>query len=173
MKFFLKALAVVGALASAQAASAVQITPLTLDGGWKMFGFAGVGTKIYNTFGFTVAAGQAAHLTVTDGYTAGDMFEVFSNNVSLQHTYVPTPGGPSLGKNFDLAAANPNFSHRTFYFTAGTYTITMLVTRRAGNSTHNDSGALRLDTAPIPVPAAGFMLLTALGGGAAARRRKA
>ncbi len=164
----LKALVVAATLATAGSASAVT---LNIDSGWDRFAFGSVGTLAKRIFTFTLAG--YANLSVTDGYFAGDQFKVLLNNVSYGLTSLPVPGGPSVGANYDAAFANSNFSSWMHRLGPGTYTLTMLVMQRSGTDTRDHLGAVRLDTAPVPLPAAGLMLLSALGAAAAVKRRRA
>ena len=165
-----KALAFATAVLAAGAASATPVTPLTAGSGWKSFAFGAVGTFAKKTYSFTIAG--HAILKLVDGFTSGDRFQLFANNVSRGLTSLPTAGS-KIGTKWDLAFANSNFSHRGYHFGPGTYTITILVAQRAGTGTALHNGAISLDTAPVPVPAGGLLLISALGAAAAARRRKA
>lgn len=166
----LKALAVAASLLSAGGASAATVTPLAIDTGWTAFAFGAVGTLAKKTYSFTLAG--YALLTVTDGYISGDQFRVLANNVSRGLTSLPVDGASKVGNKWNNALANANFSSRSFRFGPGTYTISLLVNQRSGTDTANHLGAVRLDTAQVPVPAGGILLLSALGAAAAARRRK-
>lgn len=165
----LKALAIATAVFASGAASASPVTPLTADTGWKSFAFGAVGTYAKKTYSFTIVG--HAILKLVDGFTSGDRFQVFANNISRGLTSLPTVGSKT-GNKWDLAFANPNFSHRGYHFGPGTYTITILVAQRAGTDTALHNGAISLDTAPVPVPAGGLLLISALGAAAAAKRRK-
>ncbi|WP_284165640.1 VPLPA-CTERM sorting domain-containing protein [Frigidibacter sp. SD6-1] len=165
-QFSLKALVVAAVLGSAGSASAVT---LNIDSGWDRFAFGAVGTLAKRVFTFTLSG--FANLSIVDGYLAGDQFEVFLNTVSQGLTSVPVQGTTNLGANYDAAFGDPDFSNWTQRLGPGSYTLTMLVTQRSGTNTIDHLGAVRLDTAPIPLPAAGLLLLTALGAAAAARRR--
>lgn len=168
MKFMsLKALVVAATLASSGAASAVT---LNIDSGWDRFAFGAVGTLAKRVFTFTLSG--YANLSLTDGYVSGDQFQVLLNNVSFGLTSLPVSGASSVGANYDTAFANSNFSSWTHRLGPGTYTLTMLVAQRSGTDTRDHLGAVRLDTAPVPLPAAGLMLLSALGAAAAVRRRR-
>lgn len=169
MKLFsLKALAVAALLGSAGGASAVT---LNIDSGWDRFAFRAVGTLSMPVFTFTLAG--FANLSITDGYVSGDQFKVLLNNVSFGLSSLPVNGASSVGANYDAAFANPNFSTWTHRLGPGTYSLTMLVMQRSGTDTRDHLGGVRLDTAAVPVPAAGLMLLSALGAAAAVRRRRA
>ena len=168
MKFLsIKALAVAATLASAGGASAVT---LNIDSGWDRFAFGAVGTLAKRVFTFTLSG--YANLTIVDGFTSGDQFNVLLNNVSYGLSSLPVQGTTSVAQNYDAALANPNYSSWTHRFGPGTYTLTMLVAQRAGTDTRDHLGGVRLDTAAVPVPAAGLMLLSALGAAAAVRRRR-
>lgn len=168
--FSIKALAVATALFAAGGAAATPVTPLNIDTGWTSFAFGAVGTLAKRTYSFTLTGD--AILKIVDGFTSGDRFQVFANNVSRGLSSLPTAGFKT-GNKWDLAFANPNFSHRGFHFGPGSYTITIMVAQRAGTDTALHNGAVRLDTSPVPVPAGGLLLISALGAAAAARRRKA
>ncbi|MGB3147896.1 MAG: hypothetical protein WBA91_09095 [Paracoccaceae bacterium] len=161
------ALALAATLSTATSAFAVTLTP---DSGWNLFGFGAIGNFATKTFEFTVAGN--ALVTIADGYTSGDQFEVFVDNVSQGLTSLPNNGASFVGGNFDAAAGDPNFSVWSQLFAAGTYSISLLVNARSGTDTNFHLGAIRMDTAPIPAPAAGLLLLTALGAAAAAGRRR-
>ena len=168
-----KALAVAAALFTAGGAQAVTVSPfavnLGIDSGWSAFTFNNVGTYATKAFKFTVVGN--AFLTITDGYQAGDIFEVFANNISRGLTSIPQSTTAKIGNKWDLALASTNFSHRKFRLSAGTYVISMLVHNRS-STPGSHIGAIRVDTANVPVPAAGLMLISALGAAGAARRRR-
>lgn len=166
----LTALAVATALLTAGSANATLVTPLSVDTGWTSFGFGAVGTQAKRTYTFTLTG--VAILKIVDGFTSGDRFQVFANNVSRGLTSLPASGS-SIGNKWDLAFANPNFSQRAFHLGPGSYTVSILVAQRSGTDTGLHNGAVRLDTSPVPVPAGGLLLISALGAAAAARRRKA
>lgn len=162
-----KALAVAATLLISHGASAAT---LTIDSGWNRFAFGAVGTMAYKAFTFTLTGGGL--LSLADGFKAGDQFEVFINNVSFGKTSLPTPTTTSIGQNYTAALTNSNYSSWVRHFTPGTYTVSMLVTKRSGTDRADHLAGIRLDTAPVPLPAAGMMLLSALGAAAALRRRR-
>lgn len=165
-----KALAVATALLTAGGANATLVSPLSAGTGWTSFGFGAVGEFAKRTYTFTLTTN--AILKIVDGFTSGDRFKVFVNNASFGLTSLPTPGF-NRGNKWDLAYADPNFSHREFHFGPGSYTVSILVAQRAGTGSSLHNGAVRLDTSEVPVPAGGLLLISALGAAAAARRRKA
>ena len=168
MKFAsIKALAVAATMLSAGSASAVT---LNLDSGYSPFAFGAVGTMAKRTFTFTLTG--YAVLSLIDGFVSGDRWQVFVNNVSFGLSSIPVSGASSVGGKYAVAATNPNFSSFMHRFGPGTYKITMLVKQRSGTDTRDHLGAARLDTAQVPVPAAGLMLISALGAAGALRKRR-
>jgi hypothetical protein len=162
----LKALAVTATLLSASAAQAVT---LNIDAGFNRFNFGAVGTFANRVFTFTLTG--FANLTVVDGYVSGERFEIFSNGISRGLTSSGVDGAAKVSNRYSQALLDPNFSSRSFRFGPGTYSISILVNHRAATEFRPLAG-IRLDTAPVPVPAAGLMLFTALGAAAALRRRR-
>ncbi|MET0081697.1 MAG: PEP-CTERM sorting domain-containing protein [Sedimenticola sp.] len=142
--FRTKALGLTLLLASTQASA----IPLTLDGGWQSFGFGGTGSSWYSTFEFTIS--DAAVLSVTDAFLAGDIFEVFADSVSLGLTSFTSDTTSQIGSDYDSAFASASWSSGSWDLAAGSYVISGVVTA----SPHGSGGAaLRLDTAEVPVPA--------------------
>lgn len=162
----LKSFALAATLLSANAASAIT---LNLDAGFDRFNFGAEGTFAQREFTFTLTG--HANLTVVDGYVSGERFEIFSNGVSRGLTKSGVEDASRVSNRYDEALTNPDFSSRTFRFGPGTYTISILVNNR-GATELRGLAALRLDTAPVPVPAAGLMLVTALGAAFALKRRR-
>lgn len=163
-----KALVVAAALAASGAAEAATI-PYTVDSGWSRFSAGAVGTTVARKFSFTLT--KNAILTVVDSFLVGDQFEVFANGSSLGATSVPGTGGKNTGMKFDVAAADGIHSIGRFILGPGSYVISLNVLARSGTDTSLHIGALRADIGQVPVPAAGGLLLTALGAMALRRRR--
>lgn len=164
----IKALAVAAALV---ATGPVRAATLNVDSGWSDFAFGAVGTTATKTFDFTIV--KKAFLTVADGFFSGDRFEVFANAISLGQTSAPVNGGNFVKNNFDAAAASSSFSSGRFLLGPGTYTVSFDVTEVTSSPKgRNNIGAVRLDTAAVPVPASGIMLLAGLGAAALFGRRR-
>lgn len=149
--------AVVCLFLSIPATAKAALVNLTVDGGWHEFGFFGVDTPWNHEFSFNLLT--PGILTVTDAFFVGDSFEVFSNGMSLGTTSDPTPfsqtGEIDYETSYDLAAANPLWSTGVWNLAAGNYLISGLaVTSPLGAG----GGALRVDTAPVPAPAAIWLL---------------
>jgi hypothetical protein len=131
------------------------------------------------SFSVTVAAGYTGKLTVVDAAFSGDTFRVFKDGVELANTSAAVNSYPnSIGLDFDAALADSNFSRGIYELAAGTYTITGSLSVSAlddlGASLNATVGGLRVDVAPVPLPAAALLLLNGLGVfGFAARRRAA
>lgn len=168
LKHYLKALVVAATLALAGTAQAATVN-YTVDSGWTRFSAGAVGTQIARQFAFTLT--QNAIMTIVDGFLAGDQYEVFSNGTSLGATSLPGTGGTNTGMNFDAAAADGIHSVGQFILGPGSYLISLNVLGRSGTDTRGHLGAIRVDLAQVPAPAAGLLLLSALGAMALRRRR--
>lgn len=164
-----KALIVAAVLAAAGSAEAATVN-YTVDSGWSRFSAGAVGTTVGRQFSFTLT--KNAILTVVDSYLAGDRFEVFSNGSSLGATSVPGTGGTNTGMNFTAAAADGIHSVGRFILGPGSYVISLDVLARSGTDTGLHIGAIRADIGQVPVPAAGGLLLAALGALALRGRRR-
>ena len=165
--FSFKALVVAATLVTAGVAQAGTVN-YTVGAGWERFSAGAVGTQVNREFSFTLT--QNAILSIVDGFLPGDQYEVFANGSSLGSTTVPGPG-PSTGMKFDVAFADGIHSMGQFILGPGAYLISLTVLSRSGIDTRGHIGALRVDLAPVPVPAAGALLLTALGALGLRRRR--
>jgi len=125
------------------------------------------------SFSFTTATDTL--LTVVDAGFAGDRFQVFDQSILLGATSVVTAlAATSVGLNFDAALANSNYSFATYLLSAGTHTITGLLSQSAiddsGSPFNATVGGLRVT--PVPLPGALLMLLSGSGLLGFMRRRK-
>jgi hypothetical protein len=147
--------------------SSVSAATLTADSGWSTFTFDGAGSSWDDTFTFTIT--QASTLTVTDGYLAGDIFEVFLNGVTLGLTSPTSDTTSQIYGNYDTAAADSRWSTGVWNLLAGTYTVSGF-----SNTSPHGSGtaALRLDTTPVPVPAAAWLFASGIVGLLGFRHKK-
>lgn len=168
-KFFGSLLVLVACLFLSMPTNAkAKLIDLNVDGGWYDFGFYGVGKSWQHEYSFTLL--KPSILTVTDAHNATDRFEVFSNGESLGLTSEPLGvTSDDAKKNFDLAASDPRWSTGIWNLTPGTYLISgntfQLAAKMSGGT-----AALRVDTAPVPAPAAVWLLGSALVGGLGLRK---
>lgn len=168
-KHSIKALVVAATLALAGSAQAATVN-YTVGSGWTTFGFRAVGTTAISQYNLSLT--RWTMLTIVDSFWAGDQFEVFANGNSLGATSVPGTGGTRTGYNFDIPAADGIHSVGRFILGPGSYLISLDVLARSDTDTNVHLGAFRADIAQVPAPAAGVMLLTALGAMALRRRRR-
>jgi hypothetical protein len=117
-------------------------------------------------FAFTVPVGLTGVLTVVDAGFAGDRFDVLANTASLGSTGAAVNSYPnSIGLDFDVALADPNYSRAVFTLAAGDY----LITGRMSLSALDDLGASidasvgGLNVMLVPEPATYLTLLAGLG----------
>ena len=114
---------------------------------------------------FTFTLTHSAFLDVVDAGIAGDVFNVYANGVLKGQTSAAVNSYPNgLGTHFDAAWANPNYSHGSFWFQAGTYTVTGLLTTSAldnsGQAINATVGAVRLDIPAVPEPESVWLMMT-------------
>ncbi|MBL4811898.1 MAG: VPLPA-CTERM sorting domain-containing protein [Rhodobacteraceae bacterium] len=172
MMTFTKVAAVAAiALAGFSGAAQAATVGLTIDTDFVEFNF---GASTWDDeFTFTIT--DTAYLLVTDIYVSGDMFEVSANGSSLGETSAVPAGAGLYESNPYIALFSDDFSSAVFELAAGSYTISGLVSQAATGFT-SGAGAVKLSsfdiTAAVPVPAAGLMLLSALGGFAGLRRKR-
>lgn len=121
------------------------------------------------SFTFTIDSGHQGKLTVVDGGFAGDRFQVFSSGQSIGFTST-TSNSTDYSVDFATNLANSNFSSCIFTLAAGTYTITgkLFETLQPFNATN---GALKLETAAVPVSGAFGLFASAIALLASRRRR--
>lgn len=142
------------------------VTPLMVDGGWYNFSSRGGGGTWYEKFSFTLLTPSI--LTVTDSWSAGARYEVFSNGVSLGLTSEPTGTVYDITSDHDFASHDPRWSTGRWTLSPGDYLISG---KNVASFGYGDLGVLRVDTAaPVPVPAAAWLLGSALAGCLGLRR---
>lgn len=168
-KHYLKATVVAATLALAGTAQAATVN-YTVGSGWNTFGFRAVGTQAISQYNLNLT--RWTILTVVDSFWAGDQFEVFANGNTLGTTSVPGTGGTRTGYNFDIPAADGIHSVGRFILGPGSYLISLDVLARSGTDTGVHLGGFRADIGQVPIPAAGALLLGALGALTLRRRRR-
>jgi hypothetical protein len=153
-----KFLAVAALLLLAPVAS--NAAPIAIGSGWESFTFGAPGSSFSRTFEFSVGAGEAARVSVTDAFLAGDRFAIFSNILApLGFTSAATGFGVTIGADYDAAFADARWSSGSWILGAGSYSvrgITLLSPFGAGG------GALRVDRVAVSEPSA--LVLLALAG---------
>ena len=161
--FAILLLTVIGAPREGQAAT---ITP---DAGW-VYGDISSTTDLV-AFDFTLASDGIFSLTdcclLGDTWTISGSFAGVSS-VGLAAISVPLGIGVAFSA-LDPSWLDPLVSHFQIALAAGSYSI--FVSGDGGGGLAALFG-VRVDTAAIPVPAAGLMLLSAMGGLAALSRRR-
>lgn len=131
------------------------------------------------SFSFTVAAGQTGTLSVTDAFTQGAVYQVFSNGSSIGLTSSVPVATDFLGSaNPEDAFVSSDYSHAVFTFNEGSYTVTGALVQAVqfeGAAFNYDGGAVKLDlaAAAVPEPSSYALVLAGLGLVALARRRAA
>ena len=157
---FLKSTACGAVLAASSfVAAPVAAVPLDIDTGWVVFSSGPLlGNSWADTFEFTLSA--QAELKSVDMCTGGDAYDILNFGVSIGTT---TQTGSSAGTSClltageaDAAFAAPQWDTATFLLGPGSYRIggTTIVDGSAGPN----RAAIRLDTAPVPVPASILLL---------------
>ena len=173
---------ILAALVLSAAPVAANAAPVNVDT-WYTFGFGGVNSALQGGAGFiqgdnptsavapdgpwTFTLTSAATLFVMDLFLSVDQFELFNFGSSLGLTSSPTASGGGCDSNITCAIGNLDYSRGSFALAAGDYSITGI--QRQGVS---GAGVFIVETAAVPVPAAGVLLVGALGMLGAVRRRK-
>lgn len=169
------------ALAVAALPAVANSAPVNLNT-WYNFGFGGPGTPLESGAGFgdgtnpaTIDAPGApweftlltsGTLFVLDLFLSVDQFEIFDAGGPLGLTSAPTPGG-QCDSDITCAIGDLSYSRGSFALAPGAYSITGRQTLGQGGS-----GAFIVETAPIPIPAAGVLMIGAMGLLGALRLRK-
>jgi hypothetical protein len=148
--------------------------PVTVDGPWYEFLFAGPGSLATNGTGATPSSGgnsvyaddppwtftagpEGVNLTVTDAFLYGDIFEVFDNAISIGTTSPTALLVDSGNSDPEVAILDPDMSHATFFLPAGAHSITIY----ASASPHGGgAGYFRAESV---IPAPGALLLVGAG----------
>ncbi len=160
------------ALLLAAQAQAVTVDIASGDG-WHEFFFADSGA-VWTDIGdepleFRFSLSAPAELRVVDAGLSGDRFEVFDGGASLGPTSAPIDAGAeSKVDDFDAAFGDPRWSRGVLTLNAGMHLITGLA---IASPLGGGIGALQV--APIPVPAAAWLLVTGLAGIATRMTRRA
>jgi hypothetical protein len=166
--FSLFAMLALTVIAAPRDAQAVTITP---DAGWVDAEISSY-TDVIN---FTFLLTNKAYFSLTDAFVLADTWTItgsFSGSSAVGATNLVGPLGlGSFFSHFDPAWADPLASHFQTLLSAGSYSI--FVSGDGAGGVPAGFG-VRIDTAAVPLPAAGLLLLGAMGGlGALSRRRKA
>lgn len=169
------ALAAVTCMA-APAAYAVTVTPFAtpLSAGDNTFGNAtAVAFEDFNmtSLSFTAADMLSANISATINPFLADLSGTATNSIDLSYGI---NGGAIVGLPIsvvDVGVGSVGAAGTQLSLDAGD-TVSIFVSGSAGRSGNQVTFAIETSPAAIPVPAAGLMLLTALGGAAALRRKK-
>ena len=144
-----------------------QASTLTVGGGWTGDDISFVTDSL--AFDFTLAS--AGLFSLTDCCAVGDTWTI-SGAFGGASAVGASPGGVTLGIGdtfYDQYWSAPTFGHFQVALAAGTYNI--FVTGDCVGGCPAGFG-VRADLTAVPLPAAGFLLIGALGGmGLVSRRR--
>jgi hypothetical protein len=172
MRFRLGFLTLVTLLAFPLAAQAAPI----VDGGW--FQDYVDTTGVNSAFSpYVLALSSPVTLSITDAFVdpvAGDIFQVYDNNVLILTTAFNTPGmRTAFGDNgtADNAWVSALYTHGQITLAPGPHSLTIQATSLPGGGPAGFF--VRLDTAEVPEPASiALWSLVSVGAAAAWRRKK-
>ncbi len=169
MKKITRALALLAFVSAPFAAQSATVNQNT----WYTFGFFGVGTPLISGDGFdqgtnpgSLAAPDgpweftlvnSATLIVLDLFLSFDEFAISNFGSLLGNTSASTVGG-SCSSDITCALGDSSYSRGLFNLGPGSYSITG--TQIAGQG---GAGAFIIQPSAVPIPAAGGLLLGALG----------
>lgn len=141
------------------------IVDIEADSGWWTINYDDRGEWEYS---FQFRLQSAGILTVTDVRDAGDIFAVRINDAGPFQTAPPVNWShDDWTANYDFAAADSRWSTGRWELMPGAYLISGFVLPVDYDF---GSGALRVDTLPVPAPATSLLLAGALGLCLAVRR---
>ena len=122
--------------------------PMPLDGTWvKITGIDNTPVPyIFPGGPWILSLSESFRLTVTDWQYAGDIFEVYDNDILLGSTSsIPVSG--AYAAEPDLALGNSRFSQNSWVLAPGAHSITIKVTQLAPNFT-DSSVAFKAERIP-------------------------
>lgn len=145
----------------------IQAAPLNVDGAWNMFDvddFSSLSGGLEwidldgEALSFDFILTESALLKVVDGGFSGDRFKVFDNDQLLGETSVANNSYPtSLTLDLDQAFSNADYSQGVYLLTAGSHSITGLLSLSAlddiGSEINATVGAVSLTAVPLPAAA--------------------
>jgi hypothetical protein len=173
--------------AAGMAATSAHAVALIADGQWATFSVQGDVAPNLNwvdvdnakplSFTFTVPVGFFGKLTIVDGGTSGDEFQVTNGIAAIGNTSLAV-NNPSLNvfDDFNLALTNSNFSRTVFSLAAGSYSISGNLSKSALSATgevlNTTIGGISLTVSAVPEPATVFSMFAGLALLAGAVRRR-
>lgn len=106
----------------------------------------------------------AANVLVLDLFQAGDIFELFDNNISLGLTSnVANTGNDTCGNNISCALGTAAYSRGIFSVSSGTHSLTISHTQNVPNSAGGAAVfSVTAPTSAVPEPATSALLAGSL-----------
>jgi len=165
MQLFAGAALAAGLVLAAAAPS--YATALVMGTGWQydQVDSAGIPSEL-SPFTVTLAPGQSAQFSISDGFAHGDTYTIVLNGVltlTSQLGVTATPFDNNLGPAAGFFAADwldPTFSHFALQFGPGSYSF--VVSGDCGGGCAAGFG-YRLDSLGVPEPAAWALMLAGFG----------